>query len=668
MSAASPLRSTSLPVAGAAVYLAGIAATALALRSSGRGGLAVRRPIVTLGYRLALLNVAIGATLGMLDIAGWEPVVSRWSLLRPAHAWTNLVGFVSLVIVSTLLHFLPTVLATRIVPRSSAILGVGGIAVGSPIVVAGLAIPSSPLVAAGCASTLVGASAVALEAFRVARARGRWTTDRGWHLVSGAGLLAGIAWFEVGLVLAVGRVVSAGPGTSGWSTALVGIPLAIGWVVQVLIASWTHLLPSIGGGGPPEHARQRAILGRAARTRLVLLNAGVATAAIGWPASAGPALGAGLAAIVAAILWSVWLVLHALRVRRDGASPTPRMPAGRIGADTRRDLASGSTPADTLAGPTRFRSMHRILLMVATVAVLLGLAAPAALAADPGPSSRSFVLSVTHDADVPAGDHVDTLVVIRGHARIAGSVDSLVVVDGTATLTGATAGSVIVVRGSADLQAGTHVTGDVRTMDATVTRAAGVIVDGSTRPFDTDVAAFAVLLIPLFILLFVGFGLAGIAVALLVAAFGARQVREAEGLISREPGQVLIAGIIGSFVLPILAILVTVTIVGAPIGLGALLIVLPALALLGWIVSAIWVGEWILGRTRGATETGHPFLAAVLGVIVLAVAGIVPFVSAIATLFGFGALLLMGWRILRPPTTTQAPGIAGWTQPAANAS
>lgn len=312
--------------------------------------------------------------------------------------------------------------------------------------------------------------------------------------------------------------------------------------------------------------------------------------------------------------------------------------------------------------------MHRILLMVATVAVLLGLAAPVALAADPESSSRSFVMSVAHDATVPAGDHVDTLVIIRGNARIAGSVDSLVVVDGTATLTGATAGSVTVVHGTADLQAGTRVTGDVRTMDGSVTRAPGAVVEGSTRTFDTDVAAFAVLLIPLFILLFVGFGLAGIAVALLVAAFGARQVREAEGLISHEPGHVLVAGIIGSFVLPLLALLVTVTIVGAPIGLGALFIVLPALAVLGWTVAAIWVGEWILGRTRRATETGHPFLAAVLGVIVLAVVGIIPFVSAIATLFGFGALLLMGWRILRPPTTTPAPGIAGLAQPAANAS
>jgi hypothetical protein len=264
------------------------------------------------------VNIAIGATLGTLFVAGWDPVVSRWAQLRPAHAWTNLVGFVSLVIVSTLLHFLPTVLGTRVVPRRSAMLGVLGIACGSPVVVAGLVLGSWPVVAAGCAVTLVGALALAVEAVRVGRARGRWTTDPGWHLVTGVGLLAGIAWFVVGIVLATARLLEVGPSGDAWSTTLVGSPLALGWVVQVLIASWTHLLPSIGPGGPVEHARQRGILGRAARTRLVLLNAGVAAAAIGWPLGIATATAAGLACVGLAVLWSVGLAFLALRVRPEG--------------------------------------------------------------------------------------------------------------------------------------------------------------------------------------------------------------------------------------------------------------------------------------------------------------------------------------------------------------
>jgi len=306
--------------------------------------------------------------------------------------------------------------------------------------------------------------------------------------------------------------------------------------------------------------------------------------------------------------------------------------------------------------------MYRIMLMVATAALLLGIAAPVALAAEPTSGNRSVVLSVAHDADVPSGDHVDTLVVIRANARVEGSVDSVVVIDGTATLTGATAGSVVVIDGTAALGPGTTVTGDVRTVDGSVTRAADAVVQGSVRSFDANIAAFAVLLVPLFIVLFVGLALAAIAAALLVAAFGARQVRSAEALISREPGVVLVAGLAGSIVLPILAVLVTMTVIGAPIGLGALFVLLPALVFLGWIVAAIWVGDWLVARMRGAVEPGRPYLAAVLGVIVLGVAGVVPFVSAIATLFGFGALLVAAWRTIRP--ASPAMGGAGSAQPA----
>ena len=307
--------------------------------------------------------------------------------------------------------------------------------------------------------------------------------------------------------------------------------------------------------------------------------------------------------------------------------------------------------------------MSRILAAVAAALLLLGLVVPAALAADPSGSSRSVVFAVGHDAAIPAGDHIDTLIVIRANARVEGSVDAVVVIDGTATLAGASAASVTVIHGTADLQDGTTVSGNVRTIDGSVSRAPGAVVQGSTGSYDANVAAFAVLLIPLFLLLFIGFGLAGIVAALLVAAFAARQVRQAEGLISNEPGRVLVAGIAGSVLLPILALLVTATIVGAPVGLGALLVVLPALAFFGWIVAAIWVGDWIVVRMRGSSEPGQPYLAAVVGVIVLAFAGLVPFVSAIATVFGYGALLLMGWRILRPPTPA-APAGQGWAQPA----
>ncbi len=304
------------PTVGGTLYLAGIGAVALAVRASGRAGLMIRRPIVTLGYMLALLNVAIGALLGILAVAGWMPVLERWAQLKPAHAWTNVIGFVSLAIVATLLHFLPTVLGTRIIPRRSAAAAVVGVGLGSPLVVVGMMLGMAPVAAAGALLSVAGAFSMAVEATRVVRDRGRWTTDPGWHRFASLGLLAGVTWFLAGVVIAAGLVLARGATIDAWSTAAVGVPLAIGWIVQVLMASWTHLLPSIGPGGPPEHARQRRVLGRFATPRFVALNMGAVLLAIAWPAGAsGLAVGGGML-VAGAIVVTVVLTGNAIRLAR----------------------------------------------------------------------------------------------------------------------------------------------------------------------------------------------------------------------------------------------------------------------------------------------------------------------------------------------------------------
>ena len=309
--------------------------------------------------------------------------------------------------------------------------------------------------------------------------------------------------------------------------------------------------------------------------------------------------------------------------------------------------------------------MKRLLVIAATVAFLLGLGASAALAAEPVPDTGRVLISINGPVDIPEGDHLDTLVVLGGDARIGGDVGTIVVVRGTATLAGASTETLVVVDGSADLLAGTTVSGDVRTLDGTVTQAAGSTIGGSVRTLDADLAAIGVLLVPLFILLFLGLGLASVAAALLVAAFAARQVRSVGSLMVQQPGQVLIAGIVGAIVLPLLAIVLMATVVGAPIGFALLFILLPALAILAWIVAAIWIGDWIVARLRGTAEPGRPYIAAVVGVIVLAVAGVLPFVSAIASLFGFGALMLAAWRTFR--RGVPSVGEAASPQPATTA-
>ena len=58
--------------------------------------------------------------------------------------------------------------------------------------------------------------------------------------------------------------------------------------------------------------------------------------------------------------------------------------------------------------------MKRLIFVATAVALLLCLGAPAVLAADPLPRTGSVLVSVNHPVDIPAGDHLDTLVVVGG--------------------------------------------------------------------------------------------------------------------------------------------------------------------------------------------------------------------------------------------------------------
>lgn len=306
--------------------------------------------------------------------------------------------------------------------------------------------------------------------------------------------------------------------------------------------------------------------------------------------------------------------------------------------------------------------MRRISMIGAAVALLLTLFAPAALAAGPYPDHGQVLMSFNNPVDVPAGEHLDALVVVGADARVSGDVRSIVIAGGTATLSGATTQSLVVVGGTADLQSGTTVSGDVRTVGGSVTQQPGSTIGGSVTSLDADLAALGFLLFPFFILLFLGIGLAAVGVALLVAAFGSRQVRAVESVIDREPLLALVTGIVANVLLPLVAVLLMVSVIGAPIGFALLFVLWPAVAILGWIVAAIWVGDWVVERWRGEPDAGRPYRAAIVGVVVLAIAGLFPFVSAIATLFGLGALLLTAGRMLRGGP--RPIGDAGSTLPA----
>ena len=272
-----------IAVRGGVAFIAGVLVTGVATIRPLARALGPSRGLVTQGYAVALGEVAVGATLATLFVAGWAPMLAAWGQVKPAHAWLNLVGFVSLAVATTLLHFFPTVVGARIVVRPSARLTVVGLATGAPLVALGFALGSDLVARIGALVTAAGAIGLAINAARTWQTRARWTTDPGWHRFAIGALVAAIGWFVVGIGIAVGRVLGAGASPAAFSIETVGAPLVAGWIGLAIVGSATHLLPAVGPGDPAAHGRQRRLLGQLAGTRLAVVNGGVAGLAIGWP-------------------------------------------------------------------------------------------------------------------------------------------------------------------------------------------------------------------------------------------------------------------------------------------------------------------------------------------------------------------------------------------------
>lgn len=301
---------------GAGLYLVGLVGLATATLSPMRRALGVRHRIVIVGYALGVLSVMAGVSLVTAFLHDVAVVQANWGVLKPAHAWLNLIGFVSLVIVTTLIHLAPTVLGARIVGGRLSTIAVVGLAGSVATVATGFAI-GSDLVARTGAVLALGA-AIAGPAYLVAvvrqEGRGRWTTDLAWHRFTGWSLIAAACWIALGVGAAAVLVLIHGATPAGWSLSLVGIPLVIGGASQAVVGAATHLLPTLGPGGMPGHVRARASAGRGATLRLVLFEVGV----LGWWAAVSLPIGGSAVTlsgslVATAVVADVLLLLAPLR-------------------------------------------------------------------------------------------------------------------------------------------------------------------------------------------------------------------------------------------------------------------------------------------------------------------------------------------------------------------
>ncbi len=296
-----------------------------------------------------------------------------------AHLAINLLGWVGLTVVGTLVTLWPTMLRTKIVDGAErAAKRALWILLASVVGTAAAALVAPPPVAAvGIVGYLVGLAVAAVPLAKEARAK----PPAGYATYS---VLAGVTWLVVGLVwLAVLALA-----TRDWTqvAARLGVlagPLAAGFAAQVLLGALSYLIPVVAGGGPVAARAATAMLDRGAAWRVAVISAGLAVWVLPVP-SLVAVVSSGAALVgFASFLPLVALALRAsLRARRNPA-PGPTLAERRTAAAAA--TAERSRPG-RFAGPA------------AAGFVAVALLVAGAVAADPGAVGAAVTTSAADGA------------------------------------------------------------------------------------------------------------------------------------------------------------------------------------------------------------------------------------------------------------------------------
>ncbi|MCE3552005.1 multicopper oxidase domain-containing protein [Pseudonocardia sp. RS11V-5] len=295
------------------------------------------RPLVRY-YVAAAACLPVGAGLGAA--LGRGPADPWHDRVVLAHVAVNVLGWMGLTVVGTLVTLWPTMLRTRIAEHAErdAYLALpvllGAVAVTAAGALAGLTV----LAAAGVLAYL-GGLALAGRAF-VRTARGKAPASYPtWSVLAAAGWLAGV-------LVALAVAVASAPSWTAVGTRLdrLATPLAAGFGAQVLLGALSYLVPVVLGGGPAAVRAANAELERAGGLRITLVNGGLLLYVLPVP-SLVRVLAAGLALIgLAGFLPLAFRGMRAShRAKADAPRPRPRreQPDPAATGRSRGGLATG---------------------------------------------------------------------------------------------------------------------------------------------------------------------------------------------------------------------------------------------------------------------------------------------------------------------------------------
>jgi nitrite reductase (NO-forming) len=300
-----------LTLVGSLVVGAAAAAHGITLALQARSALPSRFGATVRYYVCASAALPIGAGLGAALARGQaEPWHGR---LVVAHITLNLLGWIGLTVLGTLVTLWPTMLRTRIAEGAERVARQAlPILVGSVLVtVAGALCGLQMLAAVGAAGYLGGVLWAVRPLAQVARTKAPSAYST-WSV------MAAVVWMVGSLVGLVSVLVS----SSTWQLVtdrlgLLIIPLAAGFAAQVLLGALTYLVPVVLGGGPAIVRGTQTRLDRGSALRAVLINVGLVVCVLPVPTFVRVLISMLVLGAFAAFLpLLVSAVLYALRAKR----------------------------------------------------------------------------------------------------------------------------------------------------------------------------------------------------------------------------------------------------------------------------------------------------------------------------------------------------------------
>lgn len=292
--------------------------------------------------------------------------------------------------------------------------------------------------------------------------------------------------------------------------------------------------------------------------------------------------------------------------------------------------------------------MRRALAVLAAPAFALLVALPPAAAQE----QESDQVVLTGEVTIEEGRTVDSVFIFNGPAEIEGAVRGQVVAfNGDVVISGSVGEDVVSLNGTVTVRSGAEVSGDLITREPADVEEGATVRGRTRRAFDPTEGPF-----PFFarLAVWIAVTVSLLVLGLLLGLLFPRGMDAADLAWRTAMGGSIGWGLILLIGLPIVGVLIAITIVGVPLGVGLLL----ALALI--YATGYVTGAWILGRMLIKPPTAG-VLAVIVGVLILRLVALVPIlggiVGTLAAAFGLGAIAVAAWRAGRARPATEG-GVA----------